>query len=76
MGDLKTFIAEQEKLAFRHESESGDSPVVGIFRRELDHRLSGKQSREHGENSTKGIHCLVLHSDQVTSSVMFESCCS
>ncbi|XP_062275751.1 sorting nexin-19 [Scomber scombrus] len=47
MGDLKTFITEQEKLAFRLEPERGDSPVVGIFGGELDDSLRGKQSQEH-----------------------------
>lgn len=63
MGDLKTFITEQEKLAFRLEPERGDSPVVGIFRGELDDSLRGKQSQEHGKNSVKGIHYFILHSD-------------
>lgn len=52
MGDLKTFITEQEKLAIRPEPERGDSLEVGEFAGYLDDS-STVRSQEHGKNGMK-----------------------
>ena len=54
MGDLKTFITEQEKLAIRPELEMGDSPVVGEFGDILNGSSNGKQNQENGKNGVRG----------------------
>ncbi|XP_044210056.1 sorting nexin-19 isoform X2 [Thunnus albacares] len=60
MGDLKTFITEQEKLAIRPEPERGDSPVVGEFGGNLDGSSSGKQSQEHAETALAEVALNIL----------------
>ncbi|KAM7399804.1 hypothetical protein PAMP_019048 [Pampus punctatissimus] len=60
MGDLKTFITEQEKLVIRSEPERGDSPDEGEFRGYLDHSSRGKQSQEHAETALAEVALNIL----------------
>ncbi|KAM7413686.1 hypothetical protein PAMA_020866 [Pampus argenteus] len=60
MGDLKTFITEQEKLVIRSEPERGDSPDEGEFRGYLDHSSRGKQSQEHAEMALAEVALNIL----------------
>lgn len=73
LGDLEAFITEQEKLTTR-EPEREDSPVVRKFGGCLVDSLSGKHSREPGQNSARGIHCEILYSPCLISSVVRLPC--
>lgn len=54
MGDLETFISEQEKLATRAESEREDSSIGGKYGSCLVDSGSGKDRQEPGKTSAWG----------------------
>lgn len=56
LGDLETFISEQEKLAARAEPERDSSSAVGKYGSCLVDSGSRKDSQEPGKTSAMEIH--------------------